>query len=637
MLNNIIIIISFTTFWSGVVYRIYALNTAGVIISLILVLVSCLILHRFSRKNNRIRELFKKTPATRIFNFQLSAFNLILLSTYLILNITCFIILFFHTTGAPIISLWQVVPFYFFIIYGLATLLLIFYASKFQYANSLLISLHYLLSFSGALIVYKLGYGFDPFIHRATLDLIDKTGSVDPKPFYYLGQYGLITLLHKITFIPLAWLDKLLVPILSAALIPAALLPVLKKWFDNKINPALLALILLIFPFSFFIATTPQNLGYLFLLLALIYGLHCKNLSSLLIIYLLALAALITHPIAGIPALLFAFLLTIFYSDIRYFKKYLYYLAFIIASASLPLAFIFFENKTGALHAISMLENDIISLPDFIIPGQENFILNFIYLYGFNLKTIFLLLAAAGIIIAYKNKQACRFCFIYLSMAAALFISYCFTKKIAFAYLIDYERFDFTGRILVLSLLFLLPFFLLAIQSFFYKLKEQNKIIKISFFIFITALITASLYLSYPRFDNYHNSHSYAVSQNDIDAIKWIEKNASSSDYIVLANQQVSAAALSQFGFKKYYQNEIFYYPIPTGGPLYQFYLDMVYKKPSRETMIAAMKLAGVSQGYFVLNEYWWAFPKILNEAKLTADSWKKFADGKIYVFSYSQ
>ena len=53
--------------------------------------------------------------------------------------------------------------------------------------------------------------------------------------------------------------------------------------------------------------------------------------------------------------------------------------------------------------------------------------------------------------------------------------------------------------------------------------------------------------------------------------------------------------------------------------------------------MLAAMELAGVNEGYFVLNKYWWAFPKILAEAKLEADSWQEFDKGKIYVFRYSK
>ena len=63
----------------------------------------------------------------------------------------------------------------------------------------------------------------------------------------------------------------------------------------------------------------------------------------------------------------------------------------------------------------------------------------------------------------------------------------------------------------------------------------------------------------------------------------------------------------------------------------------MVYKKPSRETMFAAMDLTGVNEGYFVLNRYWWAFAKILDEAKLSATSWQAINNGEVFVFKYER
>ena len=51
--------------------------------------------------------------------------------------------------------------------------------------------------------------------------------------------------------------------------------------------------------------------------------------------------------------------------------------------------------------------------------------------------------------------------------------------------------------------------------------------------------------------------------------------------------------------------------------------------------MFAAMDLVGVNEGYFVLNKYWWAFTKILDEAKLRADSWQTIDNGEIFVFKY--
>ena len=60
----------------------------------------------------------------------------------------------------------------------------------------------------------------------------------------------------------------------------------------------------------------------------------------------------------------------------------------------------------------------------------------------------------------------------------------------------------------------------------------------------------------------------------------------------------------------------IFFYPIPTGSPLYQYYLNMVYKNASAETLREAMQLVGAQRGYFVLNRYWNDFDRIVAEAQ---------------------
>ena len=49
------------------------------------------------------------------------------------------------------------------------------------------------------------------------------------------------------------------------------------------------------------------------------------------------------------------------------------------------------------------------------------------------------------------------------------------------------------------------------------------------------------------------------------------------------------------------------------------------------------MDLTGVDVGYFVLNKYWWAFKKILDEAKLSADSWQAIDNGEVVVFKYER
>ncbi|MBU1683992.1 hypothetical protein KKC56_00800 [Patescibacteria group bacterium] len=706
---HVIIFTSFLSIWSAVVYQIYKLNNAGIVISLVLAVFSfVLLLYRYldfsvylrrylrlsaykhgekqiNADNNADgrRKKFRKSillyfnkkckkhtevvPQARKITF----FFYTLFIIYFLLFSLCIYILFQSQTIESIASPWQVVPDYFFAIYSMATFILIIIILKNPKSLILiLISMHYFLSFSVAVIIYKIGYGFDPFIHQAGVDLINKTGAIFPKTFYYLGQYGLEVIIHKITSISLILIDKLLVPFLSALFLPASIFYFLQKWFKNQKVNLLLLIFLLTLPFSLFIITVPQNLAYLFLLITILFGLACSNTLELIIVYLCALTSFVAHPIAGIPALLFAVTLTIYHNNKLNIKtkKYLYLLAYILSSIALPLSFYFVHLKNNINFAL--IKNNILKLsllfPKIIVPDQENFILNFIYLYGFNIKIILFILIAFGAFIVCRHKKTqevkimetkfpnnfkasppslklfgnlvsiYKLC---IYMACSLLMAYCLTKLMPFNFLIEYERNNYADRILIVIVLFCLPFIIFLFHWLIERIIKQKKAIQTIYFLFLTAVVASSLYLSYPRFDNYYNSHSWSTGQNDIAAVQWIENNAQKK-YIVLANQQVSAAALKEFGFNRYLSvknSQIYFYPIPTGGQLYQYYLDMVYKKPSRETALKAMDFAGVNEAYFVLNKYWWASSKILDEAKLESDAWHKIDNGEIYVFQYNQ
>lgn len=649
LLELILLILSLIVFWSAVVYRVYALNNIGIGLSLFLAVVSFIIIHRFQVKD----KLTSKKQGGFNFKQIITTFPTRLTGSwpaflYFLIVALGVNILFASRTTEAIISPWQVVPTYFFAIYAIATAIVFLAAWQKRGYTLILIIIHLFFTLSIALIVYQIGYGFDSFIHRATVKLIIQNGAVNPKPFYYLGQYGLITILHKLFFIPIDWLDKLLVPILAAFFLPLTFKKIMFNFFSNRRAILLTLTSFFILPLPFFIVTTPQNLAYLFLLLVIIYGLTVKNLYQLIFVYILAAATLAIHPLAGLPALLFASLLTIYHSDLKKVKKYLYFGLLIAIIFALPAAFYLVEKNYSPLSPIQAKTFSLSSfLPNWpVLPGKENFILNFIYFYGFNLGWFLFILITVGLVIAYRHRAYLPGFWLYLFMAAALMGSYILTSLLPFDFLINYERSVYPQRILLLTVFFCLPFIWLALYGFTYKLIKQARFFKVVFSIFIILLTTTALYLAYPRQDNYYNSHIYAVSGNDIEAVRWIEADAAGEDYIVLANQQVSAAALREFGFKKYYQSQsknknysspIFYYPIPTSQPLYQYYLKMVYSTPSRQTMEAAMDLAGVKISYFVLNKYWWAFPKILAEAKLTADSWHKFDQDEIYVFKYKK
>lgn len=625
-----ITLISLISLIGGIIYRLYALNWIGILMSIVLTIISTSIIIFFDQKY--------KTESQTEMSFYLKTTDpksLIILIPYLVSAIACFFLLFQNQTANSIISPWEVVPQKFFIIYIIATILLILNILQKKKYTLPLITFHYCLSFLVCVIIYKIGFGFDPFIHEATINLIEKTGSVDPKPFYYLGQYSLVLILHKILFIPIGILNKTILPILAGIYLPIFLSHLAKSILPSQTKINLVIISLLSLPFSFFIITTPQGLSYFFLILTITIAGTCKNIRDLIIAYLLSATTFIIHPISGIPAIIFVLMITISNLDNKKIKKILIPISSILMAILLPVAFIITNIQQGEFKiGTENLRN--LTLPQISIPNQENFALNFIELYHKNIGLVIFIILIFGFILSIKHKKECKKFLINFDAALALLIAFFLVNLFSFEFLISYERANYSNRILTIALLFLLPFFLISLYGVFEKLSQKNIFIKISLTSFLVLLITASIYNSYPRLDNYLNSKGYSTGKNEIEAVNWIEKDAE-QNYIVLANQQVSAAALHEFGFSTYYKDDIFYYPIPTGGPLYKYYLKMVYESPNKTTMLDAMNLADVNQAYFVLNKYWWAFPKILEEAKLQADSWYKINEGEIFIFKYTK
>ncbi len=211
----------------AIFYRFFNLEILSVYLILALSFIIYFIIRYFLKKVNKSAaetEKIAKISTNTGKKYLSIAFSFLFLG----LLIFSFSTLFASRTSGSIISPWETIAnYFFFLISFLAFLLvlLIFLKSKF---NLLFIIFFTFLLNSIAIIIYKFGFGFDFFIHQSTMELIDATGSVDPKPFYYLGQYSLIIIIHKIFFIPIYYIHLLLVPILASILIPVNLFRVLK-------------------------------------------------------------------------------------------------------------------------------------------------------------------------------------------------------------------------------------------------------------------------------------------------------------------------------------------------------------------------------------------------------------------------
>ena len=153
----------------------------------------------------------------------------------------------------------------------------------------------------------------------------------------------------------------------------------------------------------------------------------------------------------------------------------------------------------------------------------------------------------------------------------------------------------------------------------------------------LTLITSTSLYFSYPVKDDYKDSQEYNVTKGDVEAVQLIDQKTE-GDYIVLGNQMLAAAAIREFGFAHYY-NQDFYYSIPNGNDnnLYQYYKKLVFEKVDRDFIDQAMSQANVDQAYFVLNDYWSNSEKLIPQSKFMSDNYYTTDKGSNHIFYFQK
>jgi hypothetical protein len=633
---------------SGAITYYVALLSPEVIYTLILLTPPLILV--FSKKQRtpllkRGHDLWKE-QAHRIPGAVFLITTLILFLSVLLLNS-----LFDHQITDSVRSVWERLPAYIFPLFFLLTFLLysLLFRGKERSLTLLLFSLLLFIAVSVVAIAFPLGFGFDSFIHKATEGHLAQYGTITPKPFYYIGQYALILFVHHGFLLPINLIDTYLVPFLFALLLPSA-------WYfaaahiTGKKSVSMITLTgIFLLPLSGFIVTTPQglaNLWTLLLILASVPYLLEKEHPRLFILSLSGLAILLIHPIAGIPAMLYLVLL---FSDPSRANprtpilNYIVRLGLIALSCVvLPLSFL-----AHALIGGQSMIVDWESLNPFIwikelniavfFENRFNPLLDFVYLYGLNITLLTFIIAGLAWW-SYRKELSRRFR-VLLLMVLALAVNYLImSTTLEFTFLIDYERSNYAARLVPLMSFFLVPLLILGLSHIFLNLRSRPMILRVCTIILLTAFTSSAFYMTYPRRDAYETNRGFNVSQADIDAVYLVESMADNNPYLALANQTVSAAAISELGFR--YYDDLFFYPIPTGGVLYEIFLEM-NTSPARDTAQKALDLipmhGDVHQLYFLVNNYWWQAPRIIESAKHTADDWRSVGKGgQVYIFKYN-
>jgi hypothetical protein len=459
--------------------------------------------------------------------------------------------------------------------------------------------------------LYRIGYGFDGFLHVATEKLILATETLTPKPLYYIGQYVFTTWISRGLNLPIEAVDRWLVPIATAVLLPLAI-----YLTSSELKKSWSAFLLFLIPLAPFIATTPQSFAYLLGFTALLLCRGTRHADThWLTPLILACWAVAVHPLAGLPFILIigALIILAKTTDAKHERiGTILALVFAVASAiAVPVAF-----YVLSLHSATPITWNLGTI--FTLGPWRDFATNlspwignrFVVWPAWASLAVqalpFLLIAAAAASIARNAQGERKTSIILLSAAFLLFIAGALLKSAGdFAFLIDYERGNYADRLNLIALFCLFPAALPFLEDVLEKTQAATPFIATGFLACLLAVAGARAYDALPRNDALITGHGWSVGQADIAAAKSIDRDANGALYTVLADQSVSAAAVSQLGFKRY-NGDTFFYPIPTGGPLYDEFLRMTYQEPSRDTVADAAQLGGTTIVYVVVNDYWW-------------------------------
>src|SRR3989339_775160 len=419
-------------------------------------------------------------------------------------------------------------------------------------------------------ILYPLGYGYDSFIHYATLKNIASTGTIEPRLFFYIGQYGLTFFSHELLQIDLAWANKVLLPVCFALLWPTTLFYGLRYGLAWSFQNSYLATLWSPFiGFGFSIMTTPQSFTYL---LVAIYIFLLPEINhrkiSLWFALLLSLMTISIHPLSGAPLLIFTILLFIWRQPKTFFwAKIIKPITYFASILILPALFAVYQkiNNIAWLDIFNFKLWPLFEIPSLNWLTAYNFPLDILYNISLNKIWLYTLLILLGLYFIVREHKLIFFKRLFI-FTTILLINYLLTTIfLSFNLQIDYQKNDYINRIAYLLTLFFLPIFLSALY-FLFNSRSQNSLAQKMFITIITILcIGVGTYFSYPVYDQHGNSKSFNVTATDIKTVQTIENDAGEKPYIVLANQMVGVAAIDTYGFSHYYNNN-FYYSMPLGN-----------------------------------------------------------------------
>lgn len=498
-------------------------------------------------------------------------------------------------TSEPISSPWPLVPTGIFALFALATAFLCYGArilpSRFFQG---LLMLHALAAYGAATIVYRLGFGFDPFIHQAAEQHLVRHGSISLKTPLYVGQYVLVWALEAITGLSVIRIDQWLIPTLSVALIPLL--------FRAH---HLLPITLLLLPVSFFSFTIPFHLALLFFLYALCITERPSTRATLPLLALCAIASLAAHPLMGIPCALFV---AGYALQRTQWQRY----ASLVPAIGIPLGML------GAMALYATLEGARLALPS-LQEVQRSLIILFgtshrfssqepwlSLLYGFISLWPFVFCVLGIREYLREPTQARRYRLLTALgiLASAILLAAC----IRLPDIIAHEQFEFPLRLLRIVPLLFAPDIAALLKRLLFNNKTHASLVGVGVSLVVGLIAASQWFVSYPQRNSIAPAYAPSVSVHEYETIAWIERVRDAQPFVVLSHQMLAAAALQTHGFEQTIttcHGTHLSYAIPTGGALYQDVLALTRGRNTKETVERLRECYGNVKLFVVLPKYW--------------------------------
>ena len=239
---------------------------------------------------------YKKIPSVQ----SLGTDGIFFLAAIVIDAMALFLIVHARTDTA-IASPWDVMNPLIFLIYALGSFFfLVALNSATRVRVYVLLAVHTMLTYGVSLCIYKIGFGYDPFVHGATMRYIAEHGAILPKQPFYIGEYVSIVAVHQLTGLSISFLQAVTVPFLSAIVFPWILLLGYDKIKSQKNSYLPLGVFFLFFG-AYLAFTVPYNIALVLFLYSIVL-LPFEHRWGTAARFALAFSALAIHPLLGIPA-----------------------------------------------------------------------------------------------------------------------------------------------------------------------------------------------------------------------------------------------------------------------------------------------------------------------------------------------